>query len=81
MSRLASLRLCVLAAPSEQPQIDFKDGLEQTHIRTLIQSNLVLPDDIWSARAVAPVALAHQRLTMRTSVLARLKSALFRSKS
>lgn len=46
MSRLASLRLCILAASSEQPQIDLKDGLEQTHIRTLIQSNLVFPDDI-----------------------------------
>ena len=34
----------VLAVLDKQLQVDFEHGLQQTHVRALVQSNLVLPD-------------------------------------
>lgn len=46
VSRASSLgeRFYALAVFDKQLQVDFEDGLQQTHVRTLVQPDLVLPD-------------------------------------
>jgi hypothetical protein len=70
----------VVPASAEQSEIHLEDSLEQTHVRALIQSDLVFPSGL-SPNLVWGSTSTYQRFTINTSVLAKLNSALFLSKS